>query len=77
MAKSYDTIIIGASGNRFGNAPIAGESLAGIIEATQFGKDHDSSPVVFQRKNIDFTFSSGFHSRLREVKQGGSFSVLG
>ena len=70
-------LAIGTSGNQFKNAPIAGELMANIIEATQDGNDQDQNPIDFHLKYIDHTFSSGFYSRLREVNQDSSFSVLG
>jgi sarcosine oxidase subunit beta len=70
-------LAIGTSGNQFKNAPIAGELMANIIEATQNGNDQDIDPIDFHLKHIDHTFSSGFYSRLREVNQNSSFSVLG
>ena len=68
---------IGTSGNQFKNAPIAGEMMADIIEATQNGNDQDANPIDVHLKHIDRTVSSGFYSRLREVNQDSSFSVLG
>lgn len=70
-------LAIGTSGNQFKNAPIAGELMANIIETTQNGNDQDDSLIDFHLKNIDHTFSSGFYSRLRQVNQESSFSVLG
>ena len=68
---------IGTSGNQFKNAPIAGEMMANIIEACEQGNDQDSNPIDLYLKYIDRTVSSGFYSRLREVNQDSSFSVLG
>lgn len=68
---------IGTSGNQFKNAPIAGEMMADIIEATQSGNNQDSNPIDFHLKYIDRSVTSGFYSRLREVNQDSSFSVLG
>lgn len=68
---------IGTSGNQFKNAPIAGELMAEIIAASENGNDQDSNPVDFHLKNIDYTFNSGFYSRLREVSKDSRFSVLG
>jgi sarcosine oxidase subunit beta len=68
---------IGTSGNQFKNAPIAGELMADIIVATQGGNDQDTNPIDFHLKHIGRTVSSGFYSRLREVNQNSSFSVLG
>ncbi len=70
-------LAIGTSGNQFKNAPIAGELMADIIEATEDGNDQDAEPIDFHLKHIDHSFSSGFYSRLREVNQDSSFSVLG
>jgi sarcosine oxidase subunit beta len=70
-------LAIGTSGNQFKNAPIAGALMADIIEATQDGNDQDANPIDFHLKYIDHSFSSGFYSRLREVNQDSSFSVLG
>jgi len=70
-------LAIGTSGNQFKNAPIAGELMANIIEATQNGNDQDVDPIDFHLKFIDHTFSSGFYSRQREINQNSSFSVLG
>ncbi len=70
-------LAIGTSGNQFKNAPIAGELMAEIIAATENGNDQDTKPIDFHLKHIDYTFSSGFYSRLREVNQDSSFSVLG
>jgi sarcosine oxidase subunit beta len=70
-------LAIGTSGNQFKNAPIAGEMMADIIEATQNGNDQDTAPIDFHLKHIDRKVSSGFYSRLREINQNSSFSVLG
>ena len=68
---------IGTSGNQFKNAPIVGEMMADIIEACENGNDQDKSPIDFQLKYIDRTVTTGFYSRLREINQDSSFSVLG
>jgi len=68
---------IGTSGNQFKNAPIAGEMMADMIAASEAGNDQDANPIDFHLKHIDRTVSSGFYSRLREVNQDSSFSVLG
>ncbi len=70
-------LAIGTSGNQFKNAPIAGEMMAEIIESTQNGNNQDSNPIDFHLKYIDRAVTSGFYSRLREVNQDSSFSVLG
>jgi sarcosine oxidase subunit beta len=68
---------IGTSGNQFKNAPIVGEIMADLIEATENGNDQDNNPIDIHLKNIDYTVSSRFYTRLREVNQDSSFSVLG
>jgi len=68
---------IGTSGNQFKNAPIVGEMMADLISVNESGQNHDQEPVSFHLKHIDRTVSLGFYSRLREVNQASSFSVLG
>lgn len=68
---------VGTSGNQFKNAPIAGELMAEIITATENGNNQDENPIDFHLKHIDYTFNSGFYSRLRAVNTDSSFSVLG
>ena len=68
---------IGTSGNQFKNAPIAGEMMANMVEAGLEGCDQDTDPIDFHLKYIDRTVNTGFYSRLREVNQDSSFSVLG
>ena len=68
---------IGTSGNQFKNAPIVGEMMADIIEACENGNDQDRNPIDLYLKNIDRTVTTGFYSRLREINQDSSFSVLG
>jgi len=68
---------IGTSGNQFKNAPIAGEMMANIIEASEGGNDQDKNPIDFHLKNIDRSVTTGFYSRLREINKNSSFSVLG
>ena len=68
---------VGTSGNQFKNAPIAGEMMAELVEACEDGRDHDRDPVSFSLKYSDRTVSLGFYSRLREINENSSFSVLG
>ncbi|MFV2031068.1 MAG: NAD(P)/FAD-dependent oxidoreductase [Gammaproteobacteria bacterium] len=70
-------LAIGTSGNQFKNAPIVGEMMADIIESCENGNDQDKQPIDFHLKYIDRTVGTGFYSRLREVNQDSSFSVLG
>jgi len=68
---------IGTSGNQFKNAPIVGEMMADLIEACENGNDQDQNPIDLHLKHIDRTVTTGFYSRLREINQDSSFSVLG
>lgn len=68
---------VGTSGNQFKNAPIVGEIMADMIEAGLQGHDQDIDPVNFHLKHINRTVNTGFYSRLREINQDSSFSVLG
>lgn len=68
---------IGTSGNQFKNAPIVGEMMADLIEACENGNDQDQNPIDLHLKHIDRTVTTGFYSRLREINQNSSFSVLG
>ena len=68
---------VGTSGNQFKNAPIAGEMMAALVAACEGGHDHDRDPVRFTLKHTGRTVSLGFYSRLREINENSSFSVLG
>jgi len=70
-------LAIGTSGNQFKNAPVAGAMMAELIEACEAGRDHDADPFQFTMKHTGRTIDVGFYSRLREVNQESSFSVLG
>jgi sarcosine oxidase subunit beta len=68
---------IGTSGNQFKNAPVVGEMMADLVEACEAGHDHDKDPINFKLQHIEREVSIGFYSRLREINQNSSFSVLG
>ncbi|MDH3760480.1 MAG: FAD-binding oxidoreductase [Gammaproteobacteria bacterium] len=67
----------GSSGNQFKNAPVAGKAMAELIEYCEAGNDHDAKPLHYQLENVDRKISLGTFSRLREVNQDSTFSVLG
>ena len=67
----------GSSGNQFKNAPVAGKAMAELIEYCESGKDHDANPMHYQLENVDREISLGTFSRLREINQDSTFSVLG
>ncbi len=68
---------IGSSGNQFKNAAPAGHLMAELIEACEKGHDHDLDPVQVKCRYIKHTMNGGFYSRLREINQESSFSVMG
>ena len=67
----------GTSGNQFKNAPVVGKVMAELIEYCESGSNHDEDPMLYQLKNIDQEISLATFSRLREINQNSSFSVLG
>jgi sarcosine oxidase, subunit beta len=67
----------GSSGNQFKNAPVAGKAMADLIEYCESGNDHDTSPLQYNLENVGRSISLGTFSRLREVNQDSTFSVLG
>lgn len=68
---------VGTSGNQFKNAPVAGKLMAELIDYCEGGRDHDVEPMAFRLQHIGVTVDAGFYSRLREVNQESSHSVLG
>ncbi len=68
---------IGSSGNQFKNAPVAGAMMAELIIQCEGGRDHDADPVQYHMPYTDRDLNLGFFSRLREINQDSSFSVLG
>ncbi len=68
---------IGTSGNQFKNAGPAGHLMAELIEACENGHDHDVDPVQVKCRYTTHTMNGGFYSRLREINEESSFSVMG
>ena len=66
----------GTSGNQFKNAPIAGQYMRAIIDATMGGHDHDADPVQFIGPRTGRTIDLGAFSRRRE-KAVTSGTVMG
>ncbi|MCP3934867.1 MAG: hypothetical protein GY708_05785 [Actinomycetia bacterium] len=66
-----------SSGNQFENAPVAGEVMAELIEFCKSGADHDARPVHCELEDVDHTINLATFSRLREIDQDSTFSVLG
>lgn len=56
----------GTSGNQFKNAPIAGQYLRAIIDASADGHDHDAEPVQFVGPRTGIGIDLGAFSRNRE-----------
>ncbi len=67
----------GSSGNQFKNAPVAGKAMAALIKACEAGHDHDTQSTRYQLENLNHKIDLATFSRLREVNQDSSFSVLG
>jgi len=68
---------IGSSGNQFKNAPVAGKMMAELVEYCESGNDHDSDPLQFRLERLQRNLDLSSFSRLREINQDSSFSVLG
>ncbi len=56
----------GTSGNQFKNAPIAGQYMTAIIDATMRGHDHDVDPIRFRGARTGREIDLGAFSRRRE-----------
>jgi sarcosine oxidase subunit beta len=67
----------GSSGNQFKNAAVAAKAMIGLIEHCEAGGDHDNQPFQYHLETIDHKINMGTFSRLREINQDSSFSVLG
>ncbi|MBT8371267.1 MAG: FAD-binding oxidoreductase [Deltaproteobacteria bacterium] len=68
---------VGTSGNQYKNAPVVGVMMAELIDKVEAGHDHDKDPIQFYMKHTGRMFNLGFFSRLREINQDSSFSVIG
>ncbi|MBL4756357.1 MAG: FAD-binding oxidoreductase [Rhizobiales bacterium] len=68
---------IGSSGNQFKNASQAGAIMAELIGYCEAGRDHDTDPMTFDLKRVGHKLDVSAFSRLREINQDSSFSVLG
>lgn len=66
----------GTSGNQFKNAPMAGQYLRAIIDATMSGHDHDAEPLQFPGPFTGHLINLGAFSRRRE-KAATSGTVMG
>ena len=68
---------VGTSGNQFKNGPVVGKLMAELITKVEAGQDHDKDPVQFDFIYTRRTLDIGFFSRLREVNQDSSNTVMG
>jgi len=68
---------VGTSGNQFKNGPVVGKLMAELIAKVEAGQDHDNDPVQFDFIYTRRTLDIGFFSRLREVNQDSSNTVMG
>jgi sarcosine oxidase subunit beta len=66
----------GTSGNQFKNAPLAGQFMRDIIDATMSGHDHDADPIQFVGDVTGELINLGAFSRKRE-KAETSGTVMG
>lgn len=66
----------GTSGNQFKNAPIAGQFMREIIDATMNGHDHDADPVQFRGPFTGELIDLGAFSRKR-ARADTSNTVMG
>lgn len=69
-------VAIGTSGNQFKNAPLAGEFLAALVEATDSGHDHDRDPVRYRGVRSGREINLGAFSR-RRAPTASSGTVMG
>ncbi|GAA4391353.1 NAD(P)/FAD-dependent oxidoreductase [Tsukamurella soli] len=70
-------VAMGTSGNQFKNAPLAGEFLAEIIDATRAGHDHDAEPVRYRGRVSGREIDLGSFSRRRAPNAESSGTVVG
>ena len=70
-------LAIGTSGNQYKNAPAVGAFMAELIQYCENGNDHDTDPLQYRMKHINYTLNIGFFSRNREINKDSSFSVIG
>jgi len=70
-------VAIGTSGNSFKSSPVYGQIMATLINACEGGHDHDHDPVQFTCPRTGLTVDLRHYSRLREVNDKSSFSVMG
>lgn len=68
---------VGTSGNQYKNAPVVGKMMTELVLAVENGHDHDAEPLQFHLEHVNRDISLAFYSRLREINEESSFSVLG
>lgn len=66
----------GTSGNQFKNAPMAGRFMAALVEASERGIDHDTTPIKVVGPHTGQPIDLGAFSRLRD-RAVTSGSVMG
>lgn len=70
-------LAIGTSGNQFKNAAGVGHLMATLVDAVEKGQNHDSDPVQVKMPYTGVVLNAGFYSRLREVNEESSLTVMG
>jgi sarcosine oxidase subunit beta len=64
-------VAIGTSGNQFKTAPLVGELMSDLIEATEAGRDTDAQPLVVRGRHTGWEIDMKTYSRLREPQPNG------
>lgn len=70
-------VAIGTSGNQFKAAPVVGQMMRALVEASESGRDHDREPVVWTAPVTGLEVNMKTYSRLRQVDLRTSGTVLG
>jgi sarcosine oxidase subunit beta len=66
-------VCIGTSGSSFKTAPVLGQLMAEIVEASEGGRDIDTDPITLELARTDLAVDASFLSRLRgEISTTGT-----
>lgn len=70
-------VAMGTSGNQFKNAPVIGQFMAAIIDQSEGGIDHDTTPIQFLAKHTGATIDLATFSRRRTINANSTGTVMG
>lgn len=70
-------VAIGTSGNQFKAAPVVGQMMRALIDASGKGRDHDHEPTAWTAPHTGLEINMRAFSRLRRVNVETSRTVLG